>query len=143
MQKELYKNYFMAKATEASSISNVYNSLKALEDYKNHVYLKQTGKGYILADASISSLEYQVLDTFSKEAKINTVNKALLINLSNEEKTDITSKVKADGNTIKVEFGTDVVNMKWTSFIIAFEITGPNNQICTVNKFFQVKTEIF
>lgn len=83
------------------------------------------------------------MDTFSNEAKVTAVNRALLINLSNEEKQDITSKVKADGSLIKVDFGSEVANMKWTSYIIAFELSGSNNQVSTINKFFQVKTEIF
>jgi len=76
--------------------------------------------------------------------KVKSLKKATVMQINKQTTSDITGKVKVEGeNKVTVEFTkAEVVDLEWTSHLIAFEFEGASGGQVLINKTFEVKAKI-
>ena len=141
----LYKNYFEQKATSAMSVQTAYYAMKGLKTNVDQVFLKDTSKSYFTVDGNTNTILYEVVNMMGSLAKLKTVKKAEIIQINNPSKvTDAMDKVKIqDEAKVLVELKkSDIVEMPWTSHLLALEFEAENGAFVFINKTFEIKTTI-
>lgn len=140
----LYKNYFESKATSAHTIKTAYYALRGLKSQADQVFLKDTWKSYLIVDGTANTITYDVINPMGGPGKVKSLKKATVMQINKQTTSDITGKVKVEGeNKVTVEFTkAEVVDLEWTSHLIAFEFEGASGGQVLINKTFEVKAKI-
>jgi hypothetical protein len=92
----------------------------------------------------VSSISFDIIGPMGLLSKVKSIKKAQLISTKNEKVTDITNKVKLNGDSkIDVDLkGMDSADLSLNTNLITFEVEGSSGSNIFVNKTFDFKMKL-